>query len=107
MAVPSSIEQAIFNAARRLETPEARRLYLEQACGEDRALQARVEALLGVYDREISLPRIRGEGPRAAFSDTPREGPGTPIGPYRLLEQIGEGVMSTVSLGEQTHPHQR
>ena len=37
-------EQGIFNVARRIEDVQARRLYLEQACGEDRELQARLEA---------------------------------------------------------------
>src|SRR4029077_818692 len=33
--------------------------------------------------------------------------PGTVIGPYKLLQQIGEGGMGTVFMAEQTHPVQR
>src|SRR5207253_4496012 len=35
------------------------------------------------------------------------ERPGTVIGPYKLLQQIGEGGMGTVFMAEQTHPVQR
>src|SRR5207237_2439612 len=36
-----------------------------------------------------------------------RERPGTVIGPYKLLQQIGEGGMGTVFMAEQTQPVQR
>src|SRR5205807_719827 len=35
------------------------------------------------------------------------EGPGSVIGPYKLLQQIGEGGMGTVFLAQQQHPVQR
>src|SRR5206468_7695606 len=51
-----------------------------------------------------------GPSPAAGRSPGPRfptEGPGTVIGPYKLLQQIGEGGMGTVYLAEQTRPVQR
>src|SRR4029077_12779158 len=45
----------------------------------------------------------------AATVDEPTvcEAPGTIIGPYKLLQQIGEGGMGTVFMAEQTHPVRR
>src|SRR5262249_60904831 len=41
-------------------------------------------------------------------NDAPaREGPGAVIGPYKLIQEIGEGGMGTVFLAEQTHPMRR
>src|SRR5258708_3548093 len=35
------------------------------------------------------------------------EGPGTVVGPYKLLQQIGEGAFGTVYMAEQTRPVRR
>src|SRR5204863_9102097 len=53
-----------------------------------------------------------GEGPEVrsgATADVPlvTEQPGTVIGPYKLLQQIGEGGMGTVFMAEQTQPVHR
>jgi serine/threonine-protein kinase len=37
----------------------------------------------------------------------PTEGPGSRIGPYKLLQQIGEGGMGTVFMAEQQEPVRR
>src|SRR5205823_9869089 len=41
------------------------------------------------------------DGPPAA------EGPGAAVGPYKLLEQIGEGGFGIVFMAEQQHPLRR
>jgi serine/threonine protein kinase/tetratricopeptide (TPR) repeat protein len=100
-------EQAIFHAARRIEAPEQRRAYLESACGEEQGLRARVEALLRIHDEEQSFLRSPVEGRPASAALPTGEGPGTFIGPYKLLEQIGEGGFGIVYMAEQRHPVSR
>jgi hypothetical protein len=60
MAAPKPDEAAIFNAARRIEDPVARRQYIAGTCGDDLALARRVEALL----------RMTGEDPAFLASPT-------------------------------------
>jgi serine/threonine protein kinase/formylglycine-generating enzyme required for sulfatase activity len=43
----------------------------------------------------------------ATIGDSVTERPGTVIGPYKLLQQIGEGGMGTVFMAEQAYPVQR
>jgi hypothetical protein len=47
-------EATIFNVARQMAAPAERRLYVQQACAEDPDLQARIEAMLQLYDQEPS-----------------------------------------------------
>src|SRR5205823_11405672 len=46
-------------------------------------------------------------GGPATVAEPTQEAPGAVIGPYKLLQQSGEGGMGTVYMAEQTHPVQR
>src|SRR5262245_11053631 len=96
VGMPKPDEKAVFNAARHIADPAARRSYVDQACAEDPAVRARVEALLRVYDEGESFLRP----PVALLPDDVEapvgEGPGSRIGPYQLLEQLGEGGFGVV-----------
>src|SRR5262245_45722094 len=48
-------EEAIFHAARRIGSREARDAYLLQVCGPDQARRGRLEGLLRVQDQEASF----------------------------------------------------
>src|SRR5206468_245057 len=76
------------------------------ACDGDDALRSEVEDLLRHQERLGSFLEAAPSGPATAAEAT-QEAPGAVIGPYKLLQQIGEGGMGTVFMAEQTHPVRR
>ena len=82
--------------------------FVQAACGSNVELRQRVERMLRAYsDAESFLESPAAALPAATLDQPVREGPDTQIGPYKLLQQIGEGGMGTVYLAEQMHPVQR
>src|SRR5262249_35832909 len=77
--------------------------FLDRACAGQPELRRRVGVLLQAH-REAGTAPHQAE-PGAAGS--PAEGRGSVIGPYKLLQLIGEGGMGTVWMAEQLHPVQR
>jgi serine/threonine protein kinase len=96
-------EKSIFVAALEKASPAERAAYLDEACGGDPRLRAEVEALRAAHDRLGELAPDHGARAPGATADESAvaEGPGTRIGPYKLLEQIGEGGMGVVWMAEQ------
>src|SRR5687767_14989698 len=111
MAVKQLDDQAIFEVARKIATREARQAYLAQVCGDDLPTSQRIEALLRAHDESASFLEtppsaiVREASP--TLDQAPLENPGTQIGPYKLLQQIGEGGMGVVYMAEQTEPVRR
>src|SRR6476660_9853890 len=87
---------------------EKRGLFLDQACGADTELRARVEKMLVAQAEAGSFLESPAADLAATTDHRPiTEQPGTIIGPYKLLQQIGEGGMGVVFMAEQTEPIQR
>jgi eukaryotic-like serine/threonine-protein kinase len=98
--------KAIFLEALDCKGADELMRFLERACGADAPLRTRVEELMQAHRDAGAF--LGGAEKQAATCDQPSaERPGTVIGPYKLLQQIGEGGMGTVFMAEQTQPVQR
>ena len=123
--------KTIFGEALVRQDGPERAAYLDEACRGDAGLRAQVETLLNDHERigrflgtaTGSIPSA-GHGPedlrdgditRAETPDTcgpagsgpGAEGPGATIGPYKLLQPLGEGGMGTVYMAQQAEPVRR
>jgi eukaryotic-like serine/threonine-protein kinase len=103
--------RAIFDRALEIQLAAQRQAYLAEACGGDDKLRQQVDALLHAYDMAGSFLDVPANdltlGETTHAADQLREAPGSVVGPYKLLQQIGEGGMGVVFLAEQSRPVRR
>src|SRR2546426_1072504 len=92
----------LFSAALELP-PENRSTLLDERCGGDLALRKAVDELLTAYDSAgefLAQPALAISAPTLAREQRQ-------IGPYKLIQTIGEGGFGTVYEAEQQFPVRR
>jgi eukaryotic-like serine/threonine-protein kinase len=124
---PNLQEEELFEAAREFSSPGQLSSFLDKSCAGNPRLRARIESLLAVHReaekffaappsivapiaQEVSQAAEGGEvnADRLGGLETKlTEGPGTRIGRYKLLQQIGEGGCGVVYMAEQEEPVRR
>ncbi len=106
--------EELFYEVRQIEA-SGRASFLEDHCRDDLELRAEVESLLthangGTVNMHFSSGIDVGKGdsaPTIVNRGILSEGPGTRIGPYKILQKIGEGGFGAVYMADQVEPVQR
>ena len=100
----------IFSQAIEISDPDERLAYVERVCGDDAALHQQARQMLEqYYDPKTFMAKAAVDANVQAAMDHPPvvEKAGDQIGPYKLLEQIGEGGMGVIYMAEQREPFVR
>ena len=114
-ATPDRVEE-LFNRAVALGAGE-RPALLDRECGDDPALRRRVDALLSAHEAQANFlpsfgppqdgpPEYGPPGDELTLPDT-SGGRGDRVGPYKILQRIGEGGFGVVYMAEQVTPVRR
>jgi serine/threonine protein kinase len=112
-------EKAVFVEALEIADPKQRSQFLDQACGADKALREQVERLLALsqsagdfFDKcRPALKSAAGDADQVLSAAEAALEPELPecerIGPYKLLQKLGEGGCGVVYMAEQEQPIRR
>ncbi len=106
MNQPSNLAKSIFLDAVELRDDHERNAFIAEQCAENVDLRQEVNRLLGNYGKLGSF--MESSAKETPTLDQPSlEKPGSQIGPYKLLQEIGQGGMGVVYMAEQKEPVER
>jgi WD40 repeat protein/serine/threonine protein kinase len=105
MSETNPTRERLFHAAAELKEPAQRAAFLDAACAANPQLRAEIEELLR-HDAKAGSFLEKPSEPTGPYRPIP-EGAGSQIGPYKLLQQIGEGGFGVVYMAEQQQPVRR
>ena len=107
MTASNATIKEIFGKALEIESAAERAAFVADACGNSPELRAELESLLSAVVEAGSFM----DGPAVEVQptiDQPiTEAPGSMIGPYKILQEIGEGGFGVVYMAEQMKPVRR
>jgi serine/threonine protein kinase/WD40 repeat protein len=102
-----NVIEGIFFAALEMQGQAKRAAYLDEACKGDAELRRCVERMLAAQPKIGDFLQPAAPPPTAAETPPLVEKVGTVIGPYKLLQVLGEGGFGVVFLAEQSEPVRR
>ncbi|MEP6671344.1 MAG: serine/threonine-protein kinase, partial [Chthoniobacter sp.] len=105
---PGDRLEALFHSALG-RAPVDREAYLAEACAGDDDLLSEVHLMLQAHEEAGDFLTAQAPSPavQAEMARLKAEEMGERIGPYKLLQQIGEGGFGTVWMAEQEQPVRR
>jgi len=102
-----NVIEGIYFAALEKKVPAERVAYLDEACKGDDVLRRCVERMLDAAPKVGDFLQPATAAPAPSEPLAIEERPGSVIGPYKLLQQLGEGGFGVVFMAEQEVPVRR